>query len=1222
MSAPVRTTRSSHWSTAVVEQLRDATLCPRCGRTLASGICSTCGADLRGANGAAVWQAASTAAAALAALEGAVASIPQRPLEARADAPPVAVAPASPPTAPAAPRRASTTLQSVLAVAGAGLMATAALVFTFLNPDLTDPVARAAVMAVAALVFIAGAPALMRRSLRVSAECFGILGGVFVALTAAALGELAPRSADPWAAATIAALVAGTVGLALGVRTGIRSWMLTGTLALPLVPLLASAALSGTPFPLWGPLGSAAVALALVEASTALTRRRVVDVRAERGLLVAVQVGALVLMVGHVFELPPVGDLGWLGVSAGVLGAGAVAVRSTRHALRPLFSAVAGASVPVAFAMSVFALDTTLLGGGAAFLVLVPLATGLGLLALSAFTRAGRSARRHTVVTGAMSVVVVSAVPNATLAAVAALGALVHASQWAEVTVDAAASLAAVLGLLVMTLVLAAHAWVIGRRAGRPTPARWAANTAAFWVLGFAGVGALGLEQTTGAARASVAVALLAAASVIISATPLGRRSPLAYRAPIVLAAHVALLLAVSLSWSSWVSPALAVTIGPFALMALALLANTVPRVLRPAHLAVGSSYALVLVAVALGLTPIDGAGQLSLTATAGLVVAIGATLIRRLRTDYWMTILIVTTVPFLLAVALVIGERNGWVVLSTTTMIALAVILVLTRRRELSPVVRALAAAVVVPSIAVVIVNLGAVMLDMSGSPVVLPTIAVVVATALTLVGHLGSLLHRRGLDGSATQEVSGAFEATTWLTAAIAVTLAFAREAAGPSTAVFVLAVLAIGAGVAAAVRHISTYWWLSALLGTASLWCLWLVLEVTSLEAHILPPALTAVVVATALTAVGRPRPRLFGAGLLAAIVPALALLALGSEASPVRLIAMLSTAVGLVALGWLLSPSRTGIAARLAALRPAALGAAIAASVAGAVQGTRLGLGIDAVDADATLTVIPVTLALAFALAGAIPAAIAGLLLAREATSDQRRWALVPAITAIVVAACSTIERDPLPIAVISAVGLGLLITMVVAVWREQSVATVLPRAWVVFGLALGTAIVAWSPRDLRVEWFSVPLGAMLLLAGVVAFVRGPGAASAPLHHWPMGRSGSWALLSPGIVVLVFASILATATDPQTWRAVLVMAFALVAILVGVRWRLAAPFVLGMIILPIENVLAFSVQIGRGIEAMPWWITLAVVGIVLLVIAVGSERRAGDGGEPTARLRDLR
>jgi hypothetical protein len=38
-------------------------------------------------------------------------------------------------------------------------------------------------------------------------------------------------------------------------------------------------------------------------------------------------------------------------------------------------------------------------------------------------------------------------------------------------------------------------------------------------------------------------------------------------------------------------------------------------------------------------------------------------------------------------------------------------------------------------------------------------------------------------------------------------------------------------------------------------------------------------------------------------------------------------------------------------------------------------------------------------------------------------------------------------------------------------------------------------------------------------------------------------------------------------------------------------------------------------------MPWWITLSVVGAVLLIIAVGYERRAGDGTGLTARLRDL-
>jgi len=112
-----------------------------------------------------------------------------------------------------------------------------------------------------------------------------------------------------------------------------------------------------------------------------------------------------------------------------------------------------------------------------------------------------------------------------------------------------------------------------------------------------------------------------------------------------------------------------------------------------------------------------------------------------------------------------------------------------------------------------------------------------------------------------------------------------------------------------------------------------------------------------------------------------------------------------------------------------------------------------------------------------------------------------------------------------------------------------------------------------------------------------------------------------LLGPGLVVTLSASVAATYTDPRTWRAILVMAIALVAILVGATLRLAAPFLIGIVVLPVENVLAFVVQIGRGIEAMPWWITLSVVGAVLLIIAVAYERRAGDEAGLTARLRDL-
>lgn len=1220
MSAPA--TRSPHWSTAVVDQLRDVTRCPVCRRTLSSGVCTTCGADLRGETGAAVWKAASTAAAALATLEKVVASIPKQTIEPYRAAVVAAPAVVAPPTH-VAPVRASTTLQSVLAVAGAGLMATAALVFTFLNPDLTDPIARAAVLGGAAALFVAGAPVLMRRALHVSAECIAALGVVFIALSAAALGELAPAGANPWVGATIGALVGGSLALTLGLRTRIRSWMLTGTLTLPLVPLLASAALTDSTIPLWGPLGSAAAALALIEAARVLEQRRGVDLRAERALLVVVQLVALVLLVGIALDLPPVGDPRWLGLSAAAFGAGAVAGRSARHALRVLFSGVAGLSVALALVLATFALDTTPLGGEYALVVIVPLAAGVGLIGLTALTTSKRSVRRGTVLAGAMSVVVMSVLPAASLAGLGALIALVNAERIAAGASTAAGGLAAVLGLLVVCAVLAGHARVIRARAGRPTAASIASRAAAFWVLGFAGVGALGLVQVSGVARATAAIVLVGAASLILSATPVGRRASAADRVPIVIAAHAALVIATSLSWGSSSSVALAVTLAPAILAALVALAMTVPRVLRPAHLAVGSAYALVTIASALSLTGIEFAGLVSITATAGLLVAVAATLVSRVSTDYWMTLLIVAVVPALMAVGLVLIERTAWVMLSTSTLIALSVSVMLTHRRALNPAVRALAAAAIVPSIAVVIVNLGAVALESSGSPVVLPVIAAVVAGTLPVLSRLEGALRTRGLHENDANTVVLALEVTTWLTAAIAIVLSITRDAAGLSITTLMLALLALGAGAAAAVRRIPTYWWLSGVIATAALWCGWFVLGVTSPEAHVLPPSLAVVAVAAVLTARGRQRSGLYGAGLLGAILPMLGLIAAGDDPSPARTIALLSAAAGLTVAGALLATGRPGVAGRLSPLRTATLGAAIVAGMSGAVQGTRFGIGLDVVDAPSTVTLAPIALALALALAGAVPAAIAGLLLARHATPDQRRWALVPAITALVVAACSAIEVDPLPVWVIGSIGCALLITMVVAVWRERSHATVLPRAWVLFALALVAAIVAWSTREfLRVEAFSVPLGAMLLLAGVIAFVRGPGAASAPLHHWPMGRTGSWALLSPGIVVLVFASMLATATDPQTWRAVLVMAFALVAILVGVRWRLAAPFVLGMIVLPVENVLAFSVQIGRGIEAMPWWITLAVVGIVLLVIAVGSERRAGDGGEPTARLRDLR
>lgn len=1254
-----------HWSALTVERLRDATRCPVCTRPLATGICRYCGADLRGEPGIEAWQAASAAADALATLQTVVAGIPRRTLATVTPTVPAGAAPSpigsapltatpltstppavTPSAAPASPARASTTLQSVLAVAGAGLVALAALVFTVLNPDLTDPLARGGVLIVATLLFGLGAPALKQRALSVSAECVATLALVFATLAIVALEPALPPDAGGWSLATGSALLGGAAALVLGLRTRIRGWMLAGSLALALVPLLAAAAIGTGPSTLWGPLGAAAVALVLLEGASLLTARGTLQANRDRWVLIGVQLLGAVLLAGFVADAWLVGrDDGWapgferwLSTAAAILGGGAVAARSARHGLRLVWSFIAGASVPAALVVATLAIDPGLIGGPTALIVLVPASAAIGVLVLSAAARAAAAARRTTVLAGAMSVFTLTITPHAGLASLGAMAALLGTARAESSTasgspLDADTGAAVVLGLVVASAAIALHARLIGVRAGRPTRAARGFRAASLWLLGLAGLGALGLTTVDPAARAITAIVLVTATAVIVSSSAWGRRASLADRLPIVLASHTALLTAASLSWQSI---ELAVMLGPATLVSLAALARTARGATRPLHTALGFAYALVLVASALAIAGVDGAAQLSLTATIGLLVAIAATFTPRVSAAQWITVLVVSAVPFTLAVALVVLDRSGWVALSTTAMIVLAASLLRTRRPGLGIVIRALAAAVIVPSIAVVLVSLGAEWLVMSGSPIVLPAIALVVALVLPLVPRFVTGLERRGMPLTHAIAAGRTLEASTLLTAVIAVALAFLREAAGPVTAIIVLAVLALGSATAARVRGTTTYWWVSGGGATAALSTLWFELGITTLEAHLLPPTIAAAVIAGVLTARGTPRPGLYGAALLAAIVPVLALLALSAEPAPARAVGLVVAAVGLTVLAASIRP-RQGEPHRLTSLRAGSLAAATVASLAGAVQAARLGLGIDQLGADGfgatgisadELGTAPsggsdVALVLLVALAGAIPAAVAGMLLTAGSERESRRWALVPAITSVTIAVGTAIERDPVTVAITWMLMLALLVAMTMAVAREQRGPTVLPRPWVLFALALGIAIVAWSTRDfLRVEAFSVPLGIMLLIAGVIAMRHLEADAAAPLHHWPAGRSGSWWLLAPGLVVLVLASMLATATDPQTWRAVLVMGFALAFILVGVRWRLAAPFVLGIVVLPLENVLAFSVQIGRGIEAMPWWITLAVVGIVLLVIAVGSERSVSDTGAPTARLRDLR
>ncbi len=1185
------------WSARALGRLRDSLSCPVCGRdALVAQRCLRCSADFS-AIGGELWDASQAAAAALEARQAVLDRVTFAPAARRMPA----AAPASPRTSP--PRTGpSATVQSVLAVAGAGLVAIAAIVFTYLNPDLTDRGARSVVIAATTLVFLFGTHVLVRRGLRFSAEAVGALGLVFLGLDVHAFAELAP--AGPWVFAALGTVVTGGTMAVLGSALRLRTWVWTSLVALAFVPAMLGAgttALSGV----FGWFGSAVAAFVLIDVAARIAPR-FGALRAERVTLTVVQLAAV--MISGVQALA-VGNLPGIpyGTVLGVLSAAvaALALFSTRHPGARLWSLIAGSAGVFAAVVLVIALTSP----AAWTLAVLPATAAAGLVVVAAVLPLPRTAHRGFVTGGAVAAVAIAAVPSTAMAAYLLL--MTVLDRYALSDAMAIEAVALVVGLAALAVGLILFAW-LRRQADAAPPTRWLGDLG-LWYATLTAMTLACLPPLPVGARIAVAMAVatvFAAGAGALVATGL-RAVRVAARLPLVVGAHALVVLAGLLSWRD---DALVVGTGIAIVAVAVVLARTVPAAARFVHTGLGYAYALVVFATALHLGDVEPIALVCLTTSLGAVVAVVATFVRAVPPRSWQAVLVVTSVPFAIGVAQVVVERSGWTALSTGLIFLLALALLVTRRAGLGILIRVLAAATLVPSFAVVLVCLGAQLLPMSGSPIVLPAIAVVVALVLA-----GSELVRDALAPRIGERAAAltrlAVEASTLVTAAIAVLLALVREAAGLGTAFLVLVILGVGASAAAGWARRRYGWWLAGAAFTGALWCVWGMAGVTLLEPYLLPPALAAALVGAILTARGSRGMPLYGAGLALAVVPLLGALAVSGP--PTRALGLIAASWVLLVVGLLLGrPLRSVpvLGARLRALRTATLAVAIVAGAAGAVQGVRFGLGTDAAP-----DVVPlVVLCLALGLAGAVPAALAAARLSREA-GRLTRWLSAPALLYVGAATWTAIDRDWVAIWSMWGLMLAYLATLVAISARTRRHRTSLPPVWFVFGLAFVTAVVAWSPRDLRVEWFSLPLGLLLLAAGAV-HLRTPETPGRPsLTAWPATWHGSWALLGPGIVVTFSASIAATFTDPVTWRAILVMVLALAAIIVGAGRRLAAPFLIGIVVLPVENALAFLVQIGRGIEAMPWWITLAVVGAVLLVIAVTYERRADAG--IAARLRDL-
>ncbi|WP_350348262.1 hypothetical protein ABIQ69_16760 [Agromyces sp. G08B096] len=1258
------------WNARAAAYLLDAERCPRCGAVLDAQTCRTCGAMLGGSEGAAVYAASVRAADAIRERAALLALVPTAavaapapsarawavppveaaaPVAAVADVPRVApvataaaaeaetAAPAPPadpaPRAGSLPAAATATtspdapaslvsVQSVLAVAGAALVAVAAVVFTFLNPDL-DVATRTIVIAIVTAVFLGGAWLLARRSLRFSAEAIGALGMVFLVLDVQAFADAAPEGTGAWLFAGLGSAVAGGATLAIAWAVRLRTWLWLGSVWLTVTPAMFGYAGGGW-WAAWGHVAVVAAGVGLLAALGPFGRRFGATLRAERGGITVVQTFAAAVVPVQVIFLPADAEFARLVGPAALLGSIAVlAAASGRFAARRWWAWLAGffaAAAAVSVPLRAERIESDWL------LALVPLAAAVVVAATGAAT--GRLVAAAPLRGGALTVLAAATFMPFATALRAGSDVLLAvggghggsspepASTWPSPVGVAGPDLsipAAALGFAAAAAGLVVAAAVMRRRDRGRTPVTmliaglWPAAAAPL-VLGT--WPALAPEWR---AAALLAGAVLATLIVVVPRSRLARAGA-AVRAPIVAFAHSAVAGAVLVSWTA---PPTVVPVGIGAVVVLLLVARTVPAPARPVHHAAAYAYLLVVLATALDRAGLDWLPVLCLTTAFAGLFALAATLIRRVRAADWYAILLVTAAPFLAGVGTVLVERSGWTALSTGVIFALALALVLTRRPGLNPVVRAVAAALLVPALAVVAVSAGAQFLEMSGSPVVLPAIAVIVAVAVPLSAWVEVAMRRRGRSDADATGVRLAIEGSSLATAVIAVLLALVREAAGPGIAALVLLVLGFGA-VAARVFAGRRYGWPAAAAAwTGALWSLLALGGVDVVEPYTLPPALAAMVVGVVGVARGgRGRPLLL-AGLGAAVAPSLLLLVLGAEGGAARATGLEIAAVLLAAAG-LVAGRLTDWNERLAGLRRPLAVAAVAAAGAWPVQAVRWGLGIDPAPVDAAdQTMLPV---LGVSVAAAAIAAWAGLL-ARRAGAPGARWALAPALAFLVAGPVAAAHRDWLTIWSLWTLMLLLLAVAMTGVALARRHPAVLPPFWFTYALAWAAGVAGWSARDLRVEVFSLPLGLAVVVAGVIGMRAQASGIRPSLASWPMGFRGSWSLLGPGIVLTLLPSVLATGTDPQLYRPILVIAMALVAILVGATRKLAAPFLLGLAVLPLENIVVFAAQLDRTVGAMPWWITLATAGAVLLAIAVGWERRTAQGGGVVARLREL-
>jgi hypothetical protein len=708
--------------------------------------------------------------------------------------------------------------------------------------------------------------------------------------------------------------------------------------------------------------------------------------------------------------------------------------------------------------------------------------------------------------------------------------------------------------------------------------------------------------------------------------------------------------------------------------------------VLRPAThpwlVGIGYVYPLAVLGVVLAWLDLSTVAAICTVSAVASLATIVVTLGARTSRAEWYVVLGVTAGPFAAGVVTVVFERTWWSAGAAAAMLALELVLLLTARAGLPGPLRSGAAFLLLPTASVMVTSAGAMILEVSGSPYVLPATALAVSAVAGGAARVAERIAARVPDGGPglAAGVHRSLERSALLTGAITILLAYARPAAGPDVAVAVLLLLMAGTALVAREPGRRRVWLLVVALGLAALWTALAGGDVMLIEAYTLPPALGAIAVGvllawrlgrtgagtedTAGPATGGRTPatavthawRLAASGAGLAVVPSLLVHVTRAEPADWRAFALVGGA--LLALGVAYALGLRPVRERFAVLRdswthPARRGllaVAALAAVSGVIESLHVArepvswLGHDRGASpvlprltwyDGAPLGTPVEAGWVFAvglgwalLAGALLVAAAAV--ARQAADGRPspwldRWGMAPGLVLGTIGAVA--NTRPVWASIVSLLVLELvLLAVLVLVTRRAGRAGLGAPPWLVWLCAAAVAIAAWSPRELRVEAFSVMLGAGLIWSGAAALRRWvaagePDGATGTLMTWPVGYHGSWRTLGWGIAALVGPSVLSTVTDPLTIRASWVVLAALAAVLVGSRLRLSAPFWIGVWTLAVEVVVVFA-KLGVGVSPLPWILTLVPAAVVLLIIATLDERRTAASGGTAAYLRDLR